>query len=757
MSMSNVISRALFTDAASGIGKYSRNVKPNLPALPTEKEADKVEDTNNTPTEAPSEPSGTGGTKVSTGAWNADGSQYVTGDGLIWTPDEYGILYADIDGQKVTWGSYYEGTAAPVYTSAETESGGYSGYLSSYPSYEEYLMGDGAEIQSAYSKAVQNAKQEYAMNRATYGARGEQLGRAGLTGSGYGDYLEGAAYSAMQGAISQAELGRAQSYAAYLTEQQQSAASYAAYLTQKEEQDAADRSSYINGTLYQYALSNSSLTAEDLMRWANGLDPSLGGKSHNLTYAEAEKLLTSAATQRKMNGTDAAFIDNLAYGVAYDGDGNLLTMKTEEEYRRLLAYWELSEEEMQSVLNKIQQHYGMTFEEGAAENAETAATQRAQQIEAIKSSALSAKGVVTRETIADLARQAGITLDDSEMNGIVAYVEQQTGNKVMTVDQVNSIQLKSAVTAALLPNEDGAVAVTDMASYEQWATLNMLTDEQREEGRQYVYQHLYEQALTNIDAAETLGAATAGMPGLLTVEQINDMVDKTITKEQADDLIAKTQQKAAELLNKAYSTYMNGADDEAVRAILGIDAETWGGWKDAKRQTELFRAACDKYDTGLMSEADMTAFVDRLVNDRVNEDDFDVEDLGKLAIELENNLQPKMWETYLDKLADLLMIEKDGTVNIRGTECEIKWLLVSDHPLGIKSDVTGKGEITCINGKLYQYTEEYYQGMRVVRQVEIKLKQASEDQERSIEKLIIRALSKKEGHLSYSEYLTGGK
>lgn len=69
-------------------------------------------------------------------------------------------------------------------------------------SYTDWLMAGGmaGAAQKQYDATVRSAETDYEKSKALYGANAERLGRAGLTGSGYTDYLTGAGFSAMQGA-----------------------------------------------------------------------------------------------------------------------------------------------------------------------------------------------------------------------------------------------------------------------------------------------------------------------------------------------------------------------------------------------------------------------------------------------------------------------------------------------------------------------------------------------------------------------------
>lgn len=92
-------------------------------------------------------------------------------------------------------------------------------------SYTDWLMAGGmaGAAQKQYDAIVRSAETDYEKSKALYGANAERLGRAGLTGSGYTDYLAGAGFSAMQGAKVAAADTKA------LTEAQQ-LSDYASYL-----------------------------------------------------------------------------------------------------------------------------------------------------------------------------------------------------------------------------------------------------------------------------------------------------------------------------------------------------------------------------------------------------------------------------------------------------------------------------------------------------------------------------------------------
>lgn len=133
---------------------------------------------------------------------------------------------------------------APAQTSAEKFAAAYGidpvrvqAALTPQMGYAEYLKRTGMAgvSQKQYDATVRSAEADYAKGKATYGQKAETLGQRGLTGSGYGDYLTGASFAAMQNAkvaaadtkaLTDAETARG--YGEYLTGVQQANAQAAA-------------------------------------------------------------------------------------------------------------------------------------------------------------------------------------------------------------------------------------------------------------------------------------------------------------------------------------------------------------------------------------------------------------------------------------------------------------------------------------------------------------------------------------------------
>lgn len=172
-------------------------------------------------------------------------------------------------------------------------------------SYTEWLTKGGmnGQAQKAYDAAVRAAETDYAKTLALYGQNAETLGRAGLTGSGYSDYLTGAGFSAMQGAkVAAADtkaLTEAQqrlSYADYLAGVDAQNAQLAAQENAKQEATAAS----IKGTIDQYmqqGMDDKAIMAMIQQHYGNQFDQYLGGWIAN-AHTYNDPLLAKNATEQ---------------------------------------------------------------------------------------------------------------------------------------------------------------------------------------------------------------------------------------------------------------------------------------------------------------------------------------------------------------------------------------------------------------------------------------------------------------------------
>jgi hypothetical protein len=121
-------------------------------------------------------------------------------------------------------------------------------------SYATWLSQNGLNPTSDYDEALTDANRVYDRALSGYGSRAEQLAQAGLSGSGYSDYLTGQAYATLQTArqnaldsLQENIRKNASSYASYLESQGQSTKSMLGTLQNKGITDY--------DTAYAYALS----------------------------------------------------------------------------------------------------------------------------------------------------------------------------------------------------------------------------------------------------------------------------------------------------------------------------------------------------------------------------------------------------------------------------------------------------------------------------------------------------------------------
>ena len=94
-------------------------------------------------------------------------------------------------------------------------------------SYESWLKKSGINSQLIYDRDLKDAETEYHKSKSEYGSRAEDLAEIGLSSSGYSDYLNAGAYSAMQ---------KSKDYAKnrYIENENKNARGYADYLKSKE-------------------------------------------------------------------------------------------------------------------------------------------------------------------------------------------------------------------------------------------------------------------------------------------------------------------------------------------------------------------------------------------------------------------------------------------------------------------------------------------------------------------------------------------
>ncbi len=217
-------------------------------------------------------------------------------------------------------------------------------------------------------RAIVDARSDYEQNKATYGANAEALASMGLTGSGYGDYINAQAYATQRGEIQAAK-------------------------AQAENATANAETTYDKAVLDAEAIANASKLEADTTYAANM--SALGEKelAHNEKIADDEK----AATEKKQG----VFAD-LLYGANTGG-------YTAEQLATLGAQRGLSPEEITTLQNAANDYD--TNVKGKAD--EEAKTKLFGDLLGYANS-----GVYTREQLAELGKD--LTPEQIEMLGAAA-------------------------------------------------------------------------------------------------------------------------------------------------------------------------------------------------------------------------------------------------------------------------------------------------------------------------------------------------
>jgi hypothetical protein len=176
-------------------------------------------------------------------------------------------------------------------------------------SYEEYLDALGTDSEKSYRESITRADTAYATAKASYSRRASSLLSRGLTASGYGDYLDGAAYAARSRAISDAQKEKTEA-------EERNKSAYAEYLAKAEEEasDAYDQMEKDTATAFSKLLSQK-IVDEDAAR---DYLISLGVDEENATSLAEKNSEILHSTQARRNAVlNFALKNQMRYKRAY--------------------------------------------------------------------------------------------------------------------------------------------------------------------------------------------------------------------------------------------------------------------------------------------------------------------------------------------------------------------------------------------------------------------------------------------------------
>ena len=186
---------------------------------------------------------------------------------------------------------------------------------------EEQRKASYADAEKLRERSVIDASTAYAQNKATYGANAEALAGMGLTGGGYGDYLNSRAYAQQREEIQAARAGEA------AAKREADRVYYADMMAQTEKEDAAakaeaDKSNAAFIDLLAQAKTGN-YTAEDIKNMA--------AKAGITNQADIDALTSAATTAQSNVETDKSNKQNAAYAeglaMAESGDYSEATIE----------------------------------------------------------------------------------------------------------------------------------------------------------------------------------------------------------------------------------------------------------------------------------------------------------------------------------------------------------------------------------------------------------------------------------------------
>lgn len=475
-------------------------------------------------------------------------------------------------------------------------------------SYTEWLMKGGmnGQAQKEYDAAVRAAETDYAKTLALYGQNAETLGRAGLTGSGYTDYLTGAGFSAMQGAkVAAADtkaLTEAQqrlSYADYLAGVDAQNAQLAAQENAKQEATAANIKSTID-TAIQQGMDDKAIMAMIQQHYGNDFDGYLSGWIANAhTYndplvaqnaqsaadAEAAKYREEIFNQLKA-GVDPAIVRaNIEYVMKFTGadtsqldtwmaeaqtaaqptiDANNANNAVAEEDDALREYTDLISGglDKNTVINQLKRDYSESAVNYAVQTYETSQAN-------IKAEAQN----TTADQLFKALEAEGITLE--QIGNAAAYNNLALAGEI-TEDQARRLTAEAAkVRYDILKKDFESFGDMDTVSAQDAMTNWMNT-------------------INSLDARDLEDYQRAQLYGMLGDALLSGNIElKKPVSEMLNDIRALDKDKIGEAAyNGVVDAFMNSID---VSTAFKTDRVTYGGTSSYKYAIEI---DCGKREDG---------------------------------------------------------------------------------------------------------------------------------------------------------------
>lgn len=463
---------------------------------------------------------------------------------------------------------------------------------------EEQRKASYADAEKLRERSVIDASTAYAQNKATYGANAEALAGMGLTGGGYGDYLNSRAYAQQREEIQAARAGEA------AAKREADKVYYADMMAQKEKEDAAakaeaDKSNAAFIDLLAQAKTGN-YTAEDIKNMA--------AKAGITDTADIEALAGVATTAQSNiqseKDTAAAEKKNAAYATLLDAAKS--GAYTADEIKALAGKMGITNEADLTALGNA-----ATDAQGDIESEKQKAESDRQSAAYIELLAEAKTGAFTADEIRSMAGALGITDETKLTNLATAASAAQTAisdkESASEADKQNAAYVellaeakKGTFTADEIRSMAGALGITDETKLSNLGNA-ATTAQSNIQGEKDV-------AATDKQNTTYANLLDMAMGGNFTEEVIRDLAKRMgLSDEDAEKLAnaAKTTRESNERENISGNISADTTDEEIDKMVADgdLDKENVQAAKDVRTEAAAQKVT-ELYTGGNIAEAD---------------------------------------------------------------------------------------------------------------------------------------------------------
>lgn len=563
---------------------------------------------------------------------------------------------------------------------------------------EEQRKASYADAEKLRERSVIDASTAYAQNKATYGANAEALAGMGLTGGGYGDYLNSRAYAQQREEIQAARAGEA------AAKREADRVYYADMMAQTEKEDAAakaeaDKSNAAFIDLLAQAKTGN-YTAEDIKNMA--------AKAGITDTADIEALAGVATTAQSNiqseKDTAAAEKKNAAYATLLDAAKS--GAYTADEIKALAGKMGITNEADLTALGNA-----ATDAQGDIESEKQKAESDRQSAAYIELLAEAKTGAFTADEIRSMAGALGITDETKLTNLATAASAAQTAisdkESASEADKQNAAYVellaeakKGTFTADEIRSMAGALGITDETKLSNLGNA-ATTAQSNIQGEKDV-------AATDKQNTTYANLLDMAMGGNFTEEVIRDLAKRMgLSDEDAEKLAnaAKTTRESNERENISGNISADTTDEEISNMIINGELSESNRAEAEKTRTEMAENELEETYKNYGAEAANKRADELYRNGSLGTEEYQNYYMERLTDEIENSENPtKDINTLASKL---LKAKNDGKISETDYRNAMQYLseratsaLISGEDTQLKYSSGGRFRIT-INGKTY--------------------------------------------------------